>query len=138
MKRLLKTTLDNFWFWVCVWLFIFVCVTQLVSEINRAREEVLREFVAKCPDGFTSWENAEFEVTDKFEKNGDSLIYFEKRIEYGCRPFDFSRVPRVVVDSLLNVHSVIHYTWIEGLMNLSDGTLLRADTTHSTKPHKYR
>ena len=138
MKAFLKATFGNSWFWVSVGLFVSVCVTQLFLEIHRERENVLRESIVKCPDGFITWENAEFEITGKFEVEGDSLIDFEKRIESGCRPFDFTGIPRATVDSLLNGHSVIHYTWIQGLMNLSDGTLLKADTTHSTKFHKYR
>ena len=138
MKLFSSVTLGNSWFWVSVGLFVSVCVTQLFLQIHRGREYVLREFVVKCPDGFITWENTEFEITGKFEAEGDSLIDFEKRIESGCRPFDFTRIPRATVNSLLNVHSVIHYTWIQGQMNLSDGTLLKADTTHSTKFHKYR
>lgn len=138
MKLFSSVTLGNSWFWVSVGLFVSVCVTQLFLQIHRGREYVLREFVVKCPDGFITWENTEFEITGKFEAEGDSLIDFEKRIESGCRPFDFTGTPRATVNSLLNVHSVIHYTWIQGLMNLSDGTLLKADTTHSTKFHKYR
>lgn len=138
MKLFSSVTLGNSWFWVSVGLFVSVCVTQLFLQIHRGREYVLREFVVKCPDGFITWENTEFEITGKFEAEGDSLIDFEKRIESGCRSFDFTGIPRATVNSLLNVHSVIHYTWIQGLMNLSDGTLLKADTTHSTKFHKYR
>lgn len=138
MKLFSSVTLGNSWFWVSVGLFVSVCVTQLFLQIHRGREYVLREFVVKCPDGFITWENTEFEITGKFEAEGDSLIDFEKRIESGCRPFDFTGIPRATVNSLLNVHNVIHYTWIQGLMNLSDGTLLKADTTHSTKFHKYR
>lgn len=138
MKRLLKATLDNCWFWVSVGVFVSVCVSQLVLEIHRERETLKREFTAQCPDGFIGWENSEIEITSRFEESGDSLMAFEKRIESGCRPFDFTGIPRATVDSLLSVHSVIHYTWIQGLVNLSEGTLLRADTTHSTKLHKYR
>lgn len=138
MKAFLKATFGNSWFWVSVGLFVSVCVTQLFLEIHRERENVLRESVVKCPDGFVTWENTEFEITDKSEDDGDSLIYFEKRVESGCRPFDFTGIPRATVDSLLNVHSVIHYTWIDGLMNQSKGVLLSADTMLSTKPHKYR
>lgn len=138
MKRLLKTTLDNSWFWVSVGIFVSMCITQLVLEICREREAASAEYTSRCPDGFITWENTEFEITNKFEENGDSLVDFEKRIESGCRPFDFTDVPRVTVDSLLDAHSVIHYTWIQGLVNLSEGILIKADTTHSTKPHKYR
>lgn len=138
MKEFLKKTLDNSWFWAFVGLFVSMSTTQVVLEINRDREATLREYTSKCPDGFTSWENTEFETTDKFERKGDTLLYFEKRIESGCRPFDFSRVPRAIVDSLIRVHNVIHYTWIDGLVNLSEGILLHADTMHSEKPHKYR
>lgn len=134
----LKSTLNNFWFWASVVFFISTFVTELIIEINRERENFLREYTSKCPDGFTSWENTEFETTDKFERKGDTLLYFEKRIESGCRPFDFSRVPRATVDSLIRVHNVIHYTWIDGLVNLSEGILLNADTMRSEKPHKYR
>ena len=42
------------------------------------------------------------------------------------------------IDSLIRVHNVIHYTWIDGLVNLSEGILLNADTMRSEKPHKYR
>ena len=138
MKLFSSVTLGNSWFWVSVGLFVSVCVTQLFLQIHRGREYVLREFVVKCPDGFITWENTEFEITGKFEAEGDSLIDFEKRIESGCRPFDFTGIPRATVNSLLNVHSVIHYTWIQGQMNLSEGILIKADSTHSTKPHKYR
>ena len=138
MNRFLKKTLDNSWFWAFVGLFVSMSTTQVVLEINRDREATLREYTSKCPDGFTSWENTEFETTDKFERKGDTLLYFEKRIESGCRPFDFSRVPRAIVDSLIRVHNVIHYAWIDGLVNLSEGILLHADTTRSEKPHKYR
>lgn len=138
MKRLLKTTLDNSWFWVSVGIFVSMCITQLVLEICREREAASAEYTSRCPGGFITWENTEFEITNKFEENGDSLVDFEKRIESGCRPFDFTDVPRVTVDSLLDAHSVIHYTWIQGLVNLSEGILIKADTTHSTKPHKYR
>ena len=138
MKLFLKTTLDNSWFWVSVGLFVSVCVTLLVLEIHRMRENVLREFAVKCPDGFISWENIVFEIRGKFEVDGDSLIDFEKRIESGCRPFDFTGIPRATVDSMLAAQNVIHYTWVQGVMNRSKGTVLRADTTYSTKPYKYR
>lgn len=138
MKRLLKATLDNCWFWVSVGIFVSMCITQLVLEICQEREAASAEYTSRCPDGFITWENTEFEITNKFEENGDSLVDFEKRIESGCRPFDFTNVPRATVDSLLDAHSVIHYTWIQGLVNLSEGILIKADTTHSTKPHKYR
>ena len=138
MKRLLKTTLDNFWFWVSIGIFVSMCISQLVLEICREREAAAAEYASRCPDGFITWENIEFEITNKFEENGDSLIDFEKRIESGCRPFDFTNVPRATVDSLLDAHSVIHYTWIQGLVNFSEGILIKADTTHSTKSHKYR
>ena len=138
MRLFSKKTLSNSWFWVCAGIFVSVCVTQVILEVRRDREDSLRGFEIKCPEGFIAWENTEFEITDKFEALGDSLVDFEKRIESGCRPFDFTGIPRATVDSLLSVHSVIHYTWIQGLVNLSEGTLLRADTTHSTKLHKYR
>lgn len=138
MKRLLKTTLDNFWFWVSIGIFVSMCISQLVLEIHREREVSSTEYISRCPDGFITWENTEFEITNKFEENGDSLVDFEKRIESGCRPFDFTNVPRATVDSLLDAHSVIHYTWIQGLVNFSEGILIKADTTHSTKSHKYR
>lgn len=113
-------------------------VTQVILEVRRDREDSLRGFEIKCPEGFIAWENTEFEITGKFEALGDSLVDFEKRIESECRPFDFTNVPRATVDSLLDAHSVIHYTWIQGLVNFSEGILIKADTTHSTKSHKYR
>lgn len=121
-----------------VGIFVSMCATQLVLEICRERKAAAAEYASRCPDGFITWENIEFEITNKFEENGDSLIDFEKRIESGCRPFDFTGIPRATVDSLLSAHSVIHYTWIQGLVNLSEGILIKADTTHSTKSHKYR
>lgn len=138
MKLFLKAPLNNSWFWVSVGLLISVFATQVILEVRRDREDTLRGFEIKCPEGFIAWENTEFEITGKFEALGDSLVDFEKRIESGCRPFDFTNVPRATVDSLLNIHSVIHYTWIQGLVNLSDEVLVKADTTHSTRPHKYR
>lgn len=138
MKLISKATLKNSWFWVSVGLLISVFATQVILEVSRNREDALRGFEIKCPDGFIAWENTEFEITNRFEAHGDSLIEFEKRIESGCCPFDFTNVPRATVDSLLNIHSVIHYTWIQGQMNLSEGILIKADSTHSTKPHKYR
>ena len=138
MKLFSKETLNNSWFWVSVGIFVSMCATQLVLEICREREAASAEYASRCPDGFIAWENTEFEITNKFEEHGDSLIDFEKRIESGCRPFDFTGIPRATVDSLLDVHSVIHYTWVQGVMNRSKGTLLKTDTTHSTKPHKYR
>ena len=138
MKLFLKAPLNNSWFWVSVGLLISVFATQVILEVRRDCEDTLRGFEIKCPEGFIAWENTEFEITGKFEALGDSLVDFEKRIESGCRPFDFTNVPRATVDSLLNIHSVIHYTWIQGLVNLSDEVLIKADTTHSTRPHKYR
>jgi hypothetical protein len=138
MRLFSKETLNNSWFWVSVGLLISVFATQVILEVHRYREDSLRGFEIKCPDGFIAWENSEFEITNRFEAHGDSLLEFEKRIESGCRPFDFTNVPRSTVDSLLNIHSEIHYTWIQGLMNLSEEVLVKADTTHSTKPPKYR
>lgn len=138
MKRLLKATLDNCWFWVSIGIFASMCISQLVLEIHREREVSSTEYISRCPDGFITWENTEFEITNKFEENGDSLVYFEKRIESGCRPFDFTGIPRATVDSMLAAQNVIHYTWVQGVMNRSKGTVLRADTTYSTKPYKYR
>lgn len=138
MRLFSKKTLSNSWFWVCVGLFVSVFATQVILEVRRDREDALRELSSRCPEGFIAWENTEFEITGKYEALGDSLADFEKRIESGCRPFDFTNVPRVTVDSLLDAHSVIHYTWIQGLVNLSEGILIKADTTHSTRPHKYR
>ena len=138
MRLFSKKTLSNSWFWVCVGLFVSVFATQVIIEDRRGCEDSLSGFEIKCPDGFIAWENTEFEITGKYEALGDSLVDFEKRIESGCRPFDFTNVPRATVDSLLNIHSVIHYTWIQGQMNLSEEFLVKADTTISTKPHKYR
>lgn len=138
MRLFSKETLNNTWFWVSVGLLISVFATQVILEVRRYREDSLRGFEIKCPEGFIAWENTEFEITGKYEALGDSLIDFEKRIESGCRPFDFTGIPRATVDSLLGVHSVIHYTWIQGLVNLSEEVLVKADTTHSTRPHKYR
>lgn len=138
MKLFSKAPFNNSWFWVSAGLLISVFVTQVILEVSRNREGHLKDFVIKCPEGFIAWENTEFEITNRFEAHGDSLIEFEKRIESGCCPFDFTNVPRATVDSLLNIHSVIHYTWIQGQMNLSEGILIKADSTHSTKPHKYR
>lgn len=138
MKWFFKTSFNNSWFWVSVGLFVSVFVTQVILEVSRNREGHLKEFVIKCPDGFIAWENTEFEITGKYEALGDSLADFEKRIESGCRPFDFTNVPRTIVDSLLDAHSVVRYTWVQGLVNLSEGVLVKADTTISTKPHKYR
>lgn len=138
MKPFSKAPFNNFWFWVSVGLLISVFVTQVILEVRRDREDALRELSSRCPEGFIAWENTEFEITGKYEALGDSLADFEKRIESGCRPFDFTNVPRATVDSLLDAHSVIHYTWIQGLVNLSEEFLVKADTTSSTKPHKYR
>lgn len=138
MRLFSKETLNNSWFWVSAGLLISVFATQVILEVHRGCEDSLSEFEIKCPDGFIAWENTEFEITGKYEALGDSLADFEKRIESGCRPFDFTNVPRTTVDSLLNIHSIIHYTWIQGVMNRSKGTVLRADTTYSTKPYKYR
>ena len=138
MKLFSKAPFNNSWFWVSAGLLISVFATQVILEVRRDREGHLKDFVIKCPEGFIAWENTEFEITNRFEAHGDSLIEFEKRIESGCCPFDFTNVPRATVDSLLNIHSVIHYTWIQGQMNLSEGILIKADSTHSTKPHKYR
>lgn len=138
MKQFSKKTLENSWFWVCVGILVSVCVTQFALGTHREHEEIRSEFALNCPDGFIGWENSEFEVTGKFEGNGDSLIDFEKRTESGCRPFDFTGVPRAAVDSLIVAHSVVHYTWVQGRMNLSKGVLLWADSTHSTNSRKYR
>lgn len=138
MRLFSKETLNNTWFWVSVGIFVSMCATQLVLEICRERESASAEYTSRCPDGFITWENTEFEITNKFEENGDSLVDFEKRIESGCRPFDFTGIPRATVDSMLAAQNVIHYTWVQGVMNRSKGTVLRADTTHSTKPYKYR
>lgn len=138
MKLFSKETLDNSWFWVCVGLIVSATFTTAILEVHRAREEVYREYTSRCPDGFIGWENSEFEITNRFEKNGDSLIDFEKRINFGCRPFDFTGVPRAAVDSLIVAHNVIHYIWIQGQINLSKGALLKADTTRTTKIHKFR
>ena len=138
MNLFSKKTLGNFWFWVCVGILVSVCVTQFALGTHREREEIRSEFALNCPDGFVSWENSEFEITNKFEGKGDSLIDFEKRTESGCRPFDFTGVPRATVDSLIVAHSVVHYTWVQGRMNLSKGVLLWADSTHSTNSRKYR
>ena len=138
MKPFLKAPLNNSWFWVSVGLLISVFATQVILEVRRDREDSLRGFEIKCPEGFIAWENSEFEIMNRFEAHGDSLIEFEKRIESGCRPFDFTKVPRTTVDSLLNAHSIIHYAWIQGLVNLSEEVLVKADTTTETKPHKYR
>ena len=138
LLNLFKQPFKNTWFWVSVGLVISVFATQVILEVRGDREDALRGFEIKCPDGFIAWENSEFEITNRFEAHGDSLVEFEKRIESGCRPFDFTNVPRTTVDSLLDAHSVIHYTWIQGLVNLSEGVLVKADTTISTKPHKYR
>lgn len=138
MRLFSKETLNNTWFWVSVGLLISAFVTQVILEVSRNREGHLKEFVIKCPDGFIAWENSEFEITNRFEAHGDSLADFEKRIETGCRPFDFTNVPRAIVDSLLDAHSVVRYTWIQGQMNLSEEFLVKANTTSSTKPHKYR
>lgn len=138
MKLFSKAPFNNSWFWVSAGLFVSMCAAQVILEVSRNREGHLKEFVIKCPDGFIAWENTEFEITGKFEALGDSLVDFEKRIESGCRPFDFTGIPRATVDSLLGVHNVIHYTWIQGLVNLSEDVLVKADTTHSTRPHKYR
>lgn len=138
MRLFSKATLDNSWFWVCVGLLISVTITAAVLEIRCDREENLREFSFHCPDGFISWENTEFEITNRFEMHGDSLIDFEKRIHHGCRPFDFTGVSRAVVDSLIAARNVIHYTWIQGQINQGNGVLLKADTINSTKFHKYR
>ena len=138
MRLFSKETRNNSWFWVSVGIFVSMCITQLVLEIHREREVSSTEYTSRCPDGFITWENTEFEITNKFEKNGDSLVDFEKRIESGCRPFDFTGIPRATVDSMLAAQNVIHYTWVQGVMNRSKGTVLRADTTHSTKPYKYR
>jgi len=138
MRLFSKKTLSNSWFWVSAGLFVSMCAAQVILEVRRDREDALRGFEIKCPDGFIAWENSEFEITNRFEAHGDSLIEFEKRIESGCRPFDFTNVPRTTVDSLLDAHSVVRYTWVQGLVNLSEGFLIKADTTHSTKSHKYR
>lgn len=138
LLNLFKQPFKNTWFWVSVGLVISVFATQVILEVRRDREGHLKEFVIKCPEGFIAWENTEFEITGKYKALGDSLADFEKRIESGCRPFDFTNVPRTTVDSLLDAHSVIYYTWIQGLVNLSEGVLVKADTTISTKPHKYR
>lgn len=138
MRLFSKDTLNNSWFWVSVGLLISVFATQVILEVRRGCEDSLSGFEIKCPDGFIAWENTEFEITGKYEALGDSLADFEKRIESGCRPFDFTGIPRATVDSLLSAHSVVQYTWVQGVMNRSKGILLKADTTHSTKPHKYR
>ena len=136
--NLIKKTLNNLWFWVSMGMLLSVGISPLVFDTCVERDDALVKLVSQCPEGFFRWENSTFEITNRFEVHGDSLIEFEKRTESGCRPFDFTNVPRATVDSLLNVHSVIHYTWIEGMMNLSDGLLIKADTTTETKPHKYR
>ena len=138
LLNLFKQPFKNTWFWVSVGLVISVFATQVILEVRGDCEDALRGFEIKCPEGFIAWENTEFEITGKYKALGDSLADFEKRIESGCRPFDFTNVPRTTVDSLLDAHSVIHYTWIQGLVNLSEGVLVKADTTISTKPHKYR
>lgn len=110
----------------------------MILEIRGAHAGVLSEPAFRCPDGFVGLEKSEMEVTDRFEVDGDSLMDFEKRIESGCRPFDFAGIPRATSDSLMNVNNVIHYTWIQGRMNKSKRVLLRAVTTRSTRPRKYR
>ena len=138
MNLFSKKTLGNFWFWVCVGILVSIAVMQMVLELCMDREVAPVEYASRCPDGFIGWENSEFEVTGKFEGNGDSLIDFEKRTESGCRPFDFTGVPRAAVDSLIVAQGVVQYTWIQGRMNLSKGELLWADSTHSARPRKYR
>lgn len=134
----MNCTLNNFWFWVCAGLIVSGACMMALLEIYKNQEEVLNEFTPRCTDGFIGWENREFKITNRFEKNGDSLIDFEKRIYSGCRPFDFTGVPSAIVDSLITAHNVIRYTWIRGQINLSKGVLLKADTTRTTKIHKYR
>ena len=130
--------INNSWFWVCVGLIVSATITTAILEIRREREKILSEYVSRCPEGFIGWENSEFEITNRSEINGDSLIDFEKRINFGCRPCDFTEVPRAVVDSLIAAHNVVHYTWIQGQINLNKGTLQKTDTTRATKIHKFR
>lgn len=144
LKSVTKDTLKNIGLQICagaIGAIIAYSVAEFVCNLifndEDSPQERLAAYESHCPDGYVEWELREFFPFGKTERNGDSLLMFEKHRQVGCRPFKAgSKVTEAVETSKRKAHaaSKTYHSSITGAINLKTGELVGLDTSRWTVP----
>ena len=136
----IKNTLTNFWFyafWVLAGGIIgifFGCIYHLIDkEEKEAVEAIVTENVGHCPDNYMVWEVRENMMPIVTNRDGDSILIFEKQIKRGCRPFLTGSETSKQIEELKSDDPVVdsvYYTAITGSVNLTKQKVIVIDTNH--------
>lgn len=139
----IKNTLTNFWFyafWGLVGLIIGVFFGYIVHSIDEEEHEAVNKIVAetigRCPNNYIAWEVRENMMPITTNRDGDSILIFEKHIRRGCRLFlTGSESPKKIaeLESKDSVIDSVYYTTIIGSVNLTTQKLIVTDTSRWTR-----
>lgn len=136
----IKNTLTNFWFYAFWGLagFIIGALFAHVIHLDSKKEKetvdtIVAEIVGHCPDNYMIWELRDYMMPIVTNRDGDSILIFEKQIRKGCRPFlTGSETPEQIEELKSDDPAVdsIYYTAITGSVNLTTQKVIVIDTNH--------
>ncbi|SHK64458.1 hypothetical protein SAMN05720487_103142 [Fibrobacter sp. UWT2] len=139
----IKQTLTNIWFyafWGLVGFVIGGFVAYVIIEDNESEKETVKEIVAEvvghCPDNYLIWEKRDYLMPLTTNRDGNSILIFEKHIRRGCRPFltgsETPEMLRKLETDDPRIDSVYH-TSITGSVNLTTQKVIVIDTSYWAK-----
>ena len=136
----IKNILTNMWFYAfwglvggIIGLFFGYIYHLIDEEEKETIEGVFAEVVGRCPDNYMSWEVRENMMPMFTNRDGDSILIFEKQIKRGCRLFlTGSESPEKIaeLESDDPVVDSIYYTAITGSINLTTQKIQVIDTNY--------
>ena len=137
---IIKSTLTNMWFyafWGLIGLIIGAFFGYIVHSIDEEEHEAVNKIVAEtvgqCPDNYIAWEVREYMMPITTNRDGDSILIFEKQIKRGCRLFlTGSESPEKIkeIESDDPMVDSIFYTAITGSVNLTKQKVIVTDTNY--------
>ena len=137
---IIKSTLTNMWFyafWGLIGLIIGAFFGYIVHSIDEEEHEAVNKIVAEtvghCPDNYIAWEMREYMMPITTNRDGDSILIFEKQIKRGCRLFlTGSESPEKIkeIESDDPMVDSIFYTAITGSVNLTKQKVIVTDTNY--------
>ena len=134
----IKNTLTNFWFYAfwglvggIIGMFFGYIYHLIGKEEKETIEEIVAEVVGHCPDNYMTWEVRENMMPIFTNRDGDSVLIFEKQVKRGCRLFlTGGETPEKIAELESNdpVVDSIYYTAIIGSINLTTQKVIVIDT----------
>lgn len=127
---------------LCHWVFVVVCSicggflgVFIAEHWSTSRHDSIAEYTPRCPQGYFAWEIQEYLPTGPINRDGDSILIFEKSVRSGCRLFATSSdTPEMIKESASSdpVVDTIYHSTILGRIDLRKNKIAFLDTTRWT------